>query len=118
MSGGDFRKLSVWQKGRDLAIQVYKVTDEGRIARDFGLRDQMRRAAVSVCSNIAEGNDRNTDRDTVQFFYVAKGSAAEMISLLDIAGAVGYLESAEANRLITTSEEIARMLRGLIKVRS
>jgi four helix bundle protein len=118
MSSGDFRKLVVWQKGRDLTTQIYKWTDEGRIARDFGLRDQMRRAAVSVCSNIAEGNDRNADRDTAQFLYIAKGSAAELISLLDIAAAVGYIDSAEANRLIAASEEVARTLRGLIKTRT
>jgi four helix bundle protein len=87
VSGGDFRKLVVWQKGRDLTVQIYKLTDEGRIARDFGLRDQMRRAAISICSNIAEGNDRNTDRDTAQFLYIAKGSTAELMSLLDIAAA-------------------------------
>ena len=66
-----------------MAVLVYRMTTEGSLSRDFGLRDQMRRAAVSICSNIAEGNDRNTDRDTVRFFYMAKGSAAAMsISLI------------------------------------
>jgi four helix bundle protein len=118
VSAGNFRKLVVWQKARELTVQVYRLTEEGRLARDFGLRDQMRRAAVSVCSNIAEGNDRNTDRDTVHFMYVAKASSAELTSLLDIAAAVGYMEPSEAEQLMAASEEVARMLRGLIQART
>jgi four helix bundle protein len=117
VSASDFRDLLVWQKGRALAIDVYKVTDEGRVARDFGLRDQLRRSAVSICSNIAEGNDRSTDRDTVHFLYVAKGSAAELISHLSIAQGIGYLEEQAAARLTAATEEVSRMLRGLIKTR-
>ncbi len=70
MSGSDFRDLEVWKKARELALVVYKLTTDGPLARDFGLRDQMRRSAVSICSNIAEGNERNTDRDTVRFLYM------------------------------------------------
>jgi len=105
----------VWRKARNLTVEIYKLTDGGKITRDFGLRDQMRRAAVSICSNIAEGNDRNTDRDTAHFFFVAKGSTAELSSLLDIAAAVEYVDPSKANRLIAACEEVARMLRGLIK---
>lgn len=117
MSASDFRDLEVWKKARELALNVYRLTSDGPLARDFGLRDQMRRAAVSVCSNIAEGNDRNTDRDTVRFLYMAKGSAAELISQTDIALGVGYLERADAEKLIVDCDEVSRMLRGLIKHR-
>ena len=117
MSGSDFRDLEVWRKARQLAIVVYGLTTDGPLGKDFGLRDQMRRAAVSICSNIAEGNDRNTDRDTVRFLYMAKGSAAELISQADIALGVGYLERADAEKLIVACDEVSRMLRGLIKQR-
>ena len=100
-----------------MTIAVYELTDKGPLAKDFGLRDQMRRAAVSVCSNIAEGNERNTDRDTIRFLYIAKGSVAELIAQSDIALGVGYLNVEECKNLTQAGEEIARMLGGLIKYR-
>ena len=117
VSASDFRDLEVWKKARDLALDVYKLTAEGPLARDFGLRDQMRRAAVSICSNIAEGNDRNSDKDTARFLFMAKGSSAELMSQADIALGVGYLDKADAEKLIGACDEVARMLRGLIKYR-
>jgi four helix bundle protein len=117
VSGSDFRDLEVWKKARELALVVYKLTTDGPLGKDFGLRDQMRRAAVSICSNIAEGNDRNTDRDTVRFLYMAKGSASELMSQADIASGVGYLGSDEARKLMEACEEVSRMLGGLIKYR-
>jgi len=77
----------------------------------------MRRSVVSICSNIAEGNDRNSDRDTARFLFMAKGSSAELMSQAEISLAVGYLEKNDAERLIGSCEEISRMLRGLIKYR-
>ena len=100
-----------------MTVSVYESTDKGPLARDYGLRDQMRRAAVSVCSNIAEGNERNTDRDTIRYLYIAKGSTAELIAQTDIATAVGYLPIEDAGKLTDMSEEVARMLGGLIKYR-
>lgn len=117
VSGSDFRQLDVWKNARDLAIAVYRETSEGALARDFGLRDQMRRAAVSICSNIAEGNERGSDKDTVHFFRIAKGSTAELIAQLDIGLGVGYLNDGKAQALIASYEEIGRMLGGLIKYR-
>ena len=69
---GGFRDLRVWQRAKVLAVSVYRLTEEGRLAKDFGLRDQMQRAAVSVCSNIAEGDERGSDRDSVRFFTLPK----------------------------------------------
>src|SRR6266498_6100970 len=91
MSRGGFRSLVVWQKSRDLAVAIYKLTNDGLIARDFGLVDQMRRSAVSVPSNIAEGDERETDKEAVRFLYVAKGSLAELMTQLEIAYLVGYI---------------------------
>ncbi|MBM4295435.1 MAG: four helix bundle protein, partial [Deltaproteobacteria bacterium] len=60
-----FRGLVVWQKAKELAVAIYQLTDNGKISQDFGLKDQMRRAAVSICSNIAEGDERNTNKESV-----------------------------------------------------
>jgi len=100
-----------------MTLSVYELTNKGALAKDFGLRDQMRRAAVSVCSNIAEGNERSTDRDTVRFLYIAQGSVAELIAQSDIALGVGYLNGDESKKLTDAGEEVARMLGGLIKYR-
>ena len=110
--------MRVWQKAKALAVQIYGLSDEGKLSRDFGLRDQMRRAAVSICSNIADGDEGGTDRDSVRFFYIAKGSLAELVTQLEIARDVGYLETASAEQLETECEEIGRMIGFLIKARA
>lgn len=101
-----------------MAVAAYRLTDRGALARDYSLKDQMRRAAVSVCSNIAEGDEHGTNRDCVRFLYIAKGSLAELRTLLDIAREVGYLEQAEHARHEEQAAELGRMLGSLIKVRS
>jgi four helix bundle protein len=63
-----FRELIVWQKAKDLAVTIYRVSEEGALSRDYGLRDQIRRSAVSVASNLAEGDERDTDKESVRFF--------------------------------------------------
>ncbi|HWA12348.1 MAG TPA: four helix bundle protein [Burkholderiales bacterium] len=113
-----FRGLLVWQKAKSLAVAVYRLTTNGPLSRDYALRDQMRRAAISICSNIAEGDERDTDKDAVRFFYLAKGSAAELSAQSEIAEAVGHLPQSQADELIQSCEEIGRMLRGLISARS
>lgn len=117
MGRDGFRELKVWQRSKDLAVAIYKTTEEGPLAKDFGLRDQMRRAAVSVSSNIAEGDERNTDKDAIRFFYMAKGSLAEIITQLEIAGEVGYLERNKVFPIQDECLEIAKMLGALIKKR-
>jgi four helix bundle protein len=118
MSKGGFRDLLVWSKAKRLAIEVYRRTGEGSLGKDFALRDQLRRAAISVCSNIAEGDERDTDREAVRYFYIAKGSVAELIAQLEIAEGVGYLSGEEYERLEAVADEVSRMLRGLIRARS
>ena len=71
-----YRSLVVWQKGKALATDVYQLTNSESIKRDFSLVDQMRRSAVSVPSNVAEGDERKSDKDSVRFFHIAKGSLA------------------------------------------
>ncbi len=117
MSASDFRELYAWKKAKSMAIAVYEITGSGPLAKDFALRDQMRRAAVSICSNIAEGNERSTGKDTVRFMYIAKGSAAELMAQTEIAAGAGLLNGELAGKLVENCEEISRMLRGLIKYR-
>ena len=116
MSQG-FRNLQVWQRSKTLAVAIYRLTDTPPFARDFVLRDQMRRAAISVCSNLAEGDARQTDKESVQFFFIAKGSLAELSAQLDVAQEVHGLDQYEIKKLTTECEEVAAMIRGIIKHR-
>jgi four helix bundle protein len=112
-----FRELQVWQKAKALAVTIYQSTQEGELAKDFGLRDQIRRAAVSVCSNIAEGDERQTNTEAVHFLYIAKGSLAELSCQLEIAHDIGYLNSEQHSFLQQECQDIGNMLGALIKVR-
>ena len=96
-------------------LQYYS-SKQGIIAR-YGLRDQLRRSVVSVASNLAEGDERNTDRDSVRFFYIAKGSLAELRTQIEIAHEIGYLEKNIFDKLEADCEEIGKMIGRLIKVR-
>jgi four helix bundle protein len=118
MGGNGFRQLRVWQCAKELAVYVYTVTTVGKFSRDFGLRDQIRRAAVSIPSNIAEGDERYTDRDAVRFLYMAKGSAAEVLTQAIIAHEIGYLDAESFAALESRCMEVAKMLSRLIGARS
>ncbi len=115
MSG--FRDLRVWQESKKLAVDIYKLSSSGELVRDYGLRDQMRRAAVSVCSNIAEGDERDTNKDAARFFYMAKGSVAELSTQVEIAYEVGYLNKIAASEVEAKCSAIGKMLGALIKAR-
>jgi four helix bundle protein len=104
-----------WQRSKALAVAVYRLTNS--FSTDFGLRDQMRRAAVSVCSNIAEGDARNSSKEAVQFFFIAKGSLAELPAQLEIAQEVHHLPAPTVLPLISECEARGAMLRGLINHR-
>jgi four helix bundle protein len=118
MGKASFRDLKVWQKGKDLAVLIYQITKVGPLSKDFGLRDQLRRAAVSIPSNIAEGNERETDKEADRYFYFARGSAAEMMTQLIIATEVGYIGHDVFLDLEQRCLEISRMLARLIEARS
>jgi four helix bundle protein len=94
---------------------VYAVSQGGDFARDFGLRDQMRRAAVSILSNIAEGFERGGDKEFAQFLYVAKGSCGEVRSQLYVALDLGYIAADDFRRLTDDCIAVSKMLAGLIK---
>lgn len=115
MSSTDFKKLIVWQKSKDLAVDIYKLTSSGNIAKDYSLVDQMRRAAVSISSNIAEGNDRGTEKELIKYSYISKGSLSELLTQLEIAREIGYIDEEKYLELETKCTEISKMLGGLIK---
>ncbi len=112
-----FKDLKVWQRSKTLAVDIYKATETGSLSRDFGLRDQIRKSSVSICSNIAEGDGRDTDKDSIRFFFIAKGSLAELITQLEIAHEVGYFNEDVIKSFGVECDEIGRMLGALIKAR-
>jgi four helix bundle protein len=110
-----YRDLIVWQKSKRLAVDIYKFTDYLPSKAKFSLAEQMNRAAISVPSNIAEGNGRNSTKDFIHFLYMAKGSLSELITQIEICSEL-YPELIELiNPLLNLSEEINRMIIKLIK---
>lgn len=108
-----FEDFIAWQKARKLTSNIYSVTGKGQFARDFGLRDQIRRAAVSSMSNLAEGFERGRATEFHQFLPVAKGSCAELRTQLYVALDVGYLSGSEFEALMTQAKEVGQILGGL-----
>ena len=105
-----FEDLRVWQNGIQLVKQVYLITNEGKLNKDFGLRDQLRRACVSIPTNIAEGFERSSRKEYLYFLNVAKGSAGEVRSLLKVAIEVGLIEQSTYSQLYEQAKELSRML--------
>lgn len=108
----------VWQRAKQLAVKVYQLTIESSLAKHYALADQIRRSSVSIPSNIAEGDERDTDKDSIRFFYIAKGSLAELVTQLEIAREVGLLTHQQTTPVLTESVELGRMLGALIKART
>jgi four helix bundle protein len=117
MSKKGFRDLVVWQKAKDLAVKVHQLSHTGEFGKDFGLCDQIRRSAVSIASNVAEGDERDTDRNAVRFFYIAKGSLAELRTQIQIACEAGHLKKVVYESLEADCETVGKMLGGLIRAR-
>lgn len=109
-----FEELEVWIKAKDVSVTVYKLTNDGEFKKDFGLRDQIRRASVSVVSNIAEGFERNGTKEFAQFLSLAKGSAGEIRAQLYIAKELNYINEIDFNLLIGKVTEVSKMLSGLM----
>lgn len=111
----NYRELVVWQKAMEQAVLVYQMVKKLPKEELYALSDQMRRSAVSVPSNIAEGHSRNSTKEFVQFLSIAKGSNAELQTQCLLCKALGYLPEAELSAVLTQSEEIAKMLNTLTK---
>jgi len=108
-----FEDLIAWQKARELTQTIYAVTRQGAFSKDFGLRDQIRRAAVSVMSNIAEGFERGNPREFHQFLSIAKASCAEVRSQLYVALDTRYLDSEAFHSLMSLAKETGKVIGGL-----
>ena len=115
---GNFKELKVWQQSKKLAVNIYKLTEEGAFIKDFGLKDQIRRASISVPSNIAEGDNLDTDKQSIRHFYIARGSVAEMRTQLLIGMEIGYITENQYYSLEMECEQTSAMLTALIKYRS
>ncbi len=109
-----FEDIESWKKSRELTRSIYRITLRQKFSRDFGLRDQIRRAAVSVLSNIAEGFEHDGDKEFIQFLSLAKGSCVELRAQLYVALDQGYIEDAEFASLRDVVTEISRVISGLI----
>ncbi len=108
-----FEDLIAWQKARVLTRDVYAATGQGSFTKDFGLKDQIRRAAVSIVSNIAEGFERGRSAEFHQFLSVAKGSCAELRAQLYVALDAGHLKQDTFDKLMMEAAEVGRIIGGL-----
>jgi len=115
---GNFHDLKVWQISKSLAVEIYKLTNNTKsLKSDYGLKDQLRRSAVSIPSNIAEGDELDTNKQAIKHFYIAKGSTAELRTQLIIAQEAEIISTKEASELINETKIISTMLLNLIKHR-
>ena len=110
-----FEDLLVWQKGMKIVRQVYLITRDGKLSKDFSFRDQLRGAALSIPSNIAEDFERASRKEYLNFLNIAKGSAGEVRSLLRVAVEIGYLEEPPYYELQEMILELSRYLSNQIK---
>jgi len=110
-----FEEIDAWKKARELTRRVYDITAKGAFARDYALRDQLRRASVSVMSNVAEGHGRGGRKEFLQFLSMAQGSTNEVCSHLYVALDQGYIDDSEFRLLTELAQEIARLIGGLVR---
>ncbi len=104
-----FEEIQAWQKAYDVTLLIYKITANERFAKDFGLKDQIRRASVSIMANISEGHGRRTSVEFANFLNIARGSAAEVQSHLYVALGLNYINQNEFDQIYQKLTEISRM---------
>lgn len=107
-----FEDIVVWQKSKDLTFEIYSIFS---VCKDYGFKDQIQRASVSIMNNIAEGYERKSNKEFKQFLYISKGSSGEVRSMLILALDLKYIKMEDYEKLGNASIEIAKMLSGLIK---
>ena len=110
-----FEEIDSWRKARELTRLIYQLTNTGTFSRDFGLKDQIRRASVSAMSNIAEGFERSATNEFRHFFSIAKGSVGEVRSQLYVALDVGYLAEVQFQKLYDLTNEISSLIGGFVR---
>lgn len=112
-----FEELPVWKKAKELAVRIYKATQQGKFVKDFSLTQQIGRSSISISCNIAEGFERGSQKEFIQFLYIAKGSAGELRTQLLLATELGYLDEKISkdlrNEVIQTSEQLGALIMAL-----
>ena len=107
-----FEDIIAWQKAQEYAVDIYSVFRE---LKDYGFKDQICRAVISISNNIAEGFDRSSNADFSRFLYIAIGSCSEVKSMLYVAEKLKYITSKQQKELLAKGDEISKIIRGLIK---
>jgi four helix bundle protein len=115
MAGKDYRNLIAWNKAFELALNVYEKTSHFPVEEKFGITAQIRKASVSIPSNIAEGEGRKSRKEFRRFIYIALGSLMEVETQILISDALGYFKSNQAENLMARTAEVGRLLKGLSK---
>jgi four helix bundle protein len=110
-----FEDIDAWKKARELTKAIYKITVQGKIATDFSLRDQLRRASISIMANISEGFERGGNKEFRQFLAQAKGSVGEVKSLLFVALDADSLSSEQFNQIMSLADDASRLLAGFLR---
>ncbi|MGB7911994.1 MAG: four helix bundle protein [Desulfobaccales bacterium] len=110
-----FEDIDAWKKARELTKIIYEVTAQGKIAADFSLKDQLRRASVSIMANIAEGFEREGNKEFRQFLAMAKGSVGEVKALLFVSLDAGLTSSDQFQRIMGLADEASRLLAGFLR---
>ena len=110
-----FEEIHAWQKAYDVTLIVYQITSDGNFAKDFGLKDQIRRASVSIMANIAEGHGRKSNAEFANFLNIARGSVAEVQSHLYVALGLNYISKSEFEEIYQILTEVSRMTLSLAK---
>lgn len=108
-----FEDLQVWQIAHDLSVAIYGLTRDGEFSKDWGLRDQIQRASVSVMSNIAEGFERYSRQEFKQFLSIARGSCAEVRSQIQLAKSLGYIADSDCSKIYEKCIALSRAIGGL-----
>ncbi len=114
-----FEDLEIWQKAIEIAIEIYRISEEGKLSKDYGSKDQIRRSATSISNNIAEGFEYDNNKEFIKFLKYSKGSAGELRSQLYILVKAGYIEQIfyeeMYSKLISISQQIANFIKYLRK---
>jgi len=112
-----YRDLLVWQKAKLMAVSIYRLCESPGLCRRYALCDQMTRAAVSIASNIAEGDERSTNKESLRFIVIARASLAELETQIEIAHEIGAVSKEDVSQFRALAEELGRLIGGVIRMR-
>jgi four helix bundle protein len=106
--------MPIWRLAKDLAVEIYRITKDAKFRRDYGLVDQIGRASISISGNIAEGFERGSKRELVQFLYIAKGSPGEIRSQLQVCSELGYISEEKFSLVLQQTYDLSKQLGAFI----